>query len=105
MQRYLLLLSLLLHTALFSQSEKDSLERVLATTKQDTNRVQLLIRISRFYDANDQKKATVLLDEALSLSKKLNFEEGEANALVKLAVVSMEVNAYDYSDSCLKEAL
>lgn len=105
MFRILLLLFLLLHTTLFSQNEKDSLERVLAKTAQDTNRVQLLIRISRFYDANDQKKATILLNEALSLSKKLKFEAGEANALVKLAVVSMEVNAYDYSDSCLQEAL
>lgn len=105
MQRILLLLLLLLNTSLFSQNEKDSLERVLAKTGQDTSRVQLLIRISRFYDANDHEKATVLLNEALSLSKKLNFEDGEANALVKLGVISMEVNAYEHSDSCLQEAM
>jgi tetratricopeptide (TPR) repeat protein len=105
LKKLLLLLFLSFCSALFSQNNVDSLEQVLAGSPQDTNRVQLLFRLSRIFDSNDQKRSKIYLAEALTLSKKLSFKTGETNALIQLGIIAMETNNYGYTDSCLQEAL
>jgi len=59
----------------------DSLTKVLARTNEDTNRVLLLIEIAGNYQFFNSDTAMLLIAEALNLSRKLNFTEGEVRAI------------------------
>ncbi|MDQ6757387.1 MAG: tetratricopeptide repeat-containing protein, partial [Bacteroidota bacterium] len=59
-----------------TQREMDSLNNVLATSKEDTAKVSALARIS-FYE-NDPAKRFQLVNDALVLTRKIKYEKGEA---------------------------
>lgn len=54
-------------------------------SKNDTNKVKLLEDIARLYNGNDEEKVHKYLDQALTLSKKLDYKKGTARALSQLA--------------------
>lgn len=65
----------------FAQKSKfDSLQIVLKTLPEDTNRVNTLIELSRMPSFSDSKKIIRYADEALSLSERINYQNGKANA-------------------------
>jgi two-component system, NarL family, sensor histidine kinase UhpB len=77
------------------QQQVDSLLAVLPTTKADTNRVKTLNALSenlwRLSRYDDSKKYS---NEALELSKKINYQIGEAIALSNLGIVHVYLANY-----------
>ena len=66
----------------------DSLKKVLQTQKEDTNKVNTLIVLGTVLtDSIEYDFALKYADEALALSKKLNFKRGQAKAYNKIASV------------------
>jgi class 3 adenylate cyclase len=67
---------------LFAQATvADSLLALLAKTKEDTNKVNLLNEIAWELKTDDAKAAIARLDAAILLARKLHFRKGEGNAL------------------------
>jgi two-component system NtrC family sensor kinase len=59
----------------------DSLNKLLLRTGQDTNKVLLLVELAANYQFYNSDTALSLTDEALKLSRKLNFRKGETKAI------------------------
>src|SRR4051812_29285388 len=59
----------------------DSLNKLLAKTGQDTNRVLLLIELAGHYQFFNTDTALSLLDEAIALTRKINFTKGDVKAI------------------------
>jgi len=76
----------------------DSLKNVLATLKDDTNKVNLLHNISKQYiKKRDRDSAEIFAQQALTLSKKLNFQIGEANSLLLISnIIDDNVKSIEY---------
>src|ERR1051326_8230016 len=72
----------------FAQSGKkakvDSLEKILAASKDDTNKVILLNTLAPEYKIKDPDKAIKTAEQALALAQKLDYPSGEAWAYVQL---------------------
>jgi len=65
----------------------DSLQRLLVHTRQDTNRALLLTELAGNYQFFKSDTAIILVNQAIELSKKLNFKKGEARATSRLGEV------------------
>jgi len=61
------------------QQRLDSMLRVLAGEKDDTNKVKTLSRISQYYYSVQPLKSFPYANDALSLAEKLNWKKGIAN--------------------------
>ena len=80
-------------TAYTQNKTIDSLQKVLATEKEDTNKVSTLLTFCRKFDSsNNYKNLMLYAKEALSLSEKINFDRGEAKAYTSIGA------AYDYQN-------
>ncbi|HOY16682.1 MAG TPA: tetratricopeptide repeat protein [Haliscomenobacter sp.] len=75
---FLKLLFVLITVNVYSQSHTlDSLQKVLITQKEDTNKINTLNEIRIYYSKkNDSKKALQYAKEALALSEKIGFNKG-----------------------------
>jgi tetratricopeptide (TPR) repeat protein len=62
-----------------NRSKVDSLLQVLGTKGEDTSKVNLLIKLSSYYNKRNPDSALVLARQATELSKKLNFKIGIAS--------------------------
>lgn len=62
----------------------DSLLKVLATSKEDTTRVNLLLDIAGKYNRLDFEKGKEYADSARVLSQRLGFERGKGSALMSI---------------------
>ena len=71
-----------LQTAFTQAPQIDSLKKLLASTKEDTIKVEALVKLS-FYDQTFQHGLD-LAEEALQLSRKIKYKKGEAHALHQL---------------------
>ena len=71
----------------FSQEKKfDSIKQVLKENKiQDTTRVSLLIDLTGYHQTRTIDSSLVLIDEALEISRKINFKKGEGYSLNALS--------------------
>ncbi|MFH0735480.1 MAG: AraC family transcriptional regulator [bacterium] len=76
----------------------DSLKNLFASTKEDSTKVKILIKISAKYMSTEPDKALNYAHQAAELAKKAKFKFGEAEALYQIAY-------YYYQRSDLKEAL
>jgi signal transduction histidine kinase len=76
----LLVLSTLM-IAVSQTSETDSLKKLLAQTGTDTTRVLLLNGLASSYRFSNPDSAMILAQQALLLSRKMNFTRGEVRAL------------------------
>jgi tetratricopeptide (TPR) repeat protein len=86
----LILIILIIATTCFSsysQSAIDSLENELLNQKEDTLKVQLLNKLGWMYLNSDLDQTTFYAYQAIDLSKKLDFKEGEAIAITHLGYV------------------
>ncbi|HEY4876592.1 MAG TPA: ATP-binding protein [Puia sp.] len=74
----------------------DSLQKILQTQKDDTNKVNALNDLSwAFGKKNDNKKASRYIDEAISLAENINYKKGEAFAYMHKAVIYELSQLYD----------
>ena len=73
----------------------DSLTLVLKSTKQDTNRVNILNELAFASAQNDQEAALDFVNQALLLAKKLNYKKGEAFAEYSIGRIGWFKIEYD----------
>lgn len=79
----LILVSVSSFTAAQTNSSKiDSLENVLKTLPDDTNRVNTLIKLCGVLTYSDTKRVQGVADTTIELSQKLNFKKGEGKGYV-----------------------
>ncbi len=92
--RILVLMLILSNTVLvFSQNKEDSLLFKLASTKKDTEKIYLLIDLSKFYNnSGDISRAQGFAKQALILSNKLEYPLGKAKADILLSKI---FNSFD----------
>ena len=76
MKALVLMLLLICPVAMFSQQVTDSVLKVLATSKEDTNKVLLLITIGQNIENNKPEEAKRYYREAKNLSERLNYKMG-----------------------------
>ncbi|MBI3500434.1 MAG: tetratricopeptide repeat protein [Bacteroidetes bacterium] len=90
------LLFLLITITLFSQQKKiDSLENVLKTAKEDTNKVNTLNALSmQLWRTGDFNKSKQYATNALSLCEKLNFKKGLATAYNNIGISYRNLSDY-----------
>jgi serine phosphatase RsbU (regulator of sigma subunit)/tetratricopeptide (TPR) repeat protein len=63
------------------ENNTDSLLQKLNTSGEDTSRVLILVNLAKEYIASDSVKYSKYIEEALALSRKLNYIEGEVQCL------------------------
>src|SRR4051794_38184607 len=68
-------------------SEADSLKKLLAQTRQDTNRVLLLTELAGQYQFFKSDTAIIMARQAIELAQKLNFPKGEIRGIIRLGAV------------------
>jgi adenylate cyclase len=80
---YIVFVFLLNGREVFSQDtvKIDSLVKLLSQSKDDTNKVRLLMAISRQYNGNDEKQVYNYLHQAFILATNLDYKSGAAKAL------------------------
>jgi tetratricopeptide (TPR) repeat protein len=87
MRPYTLLLLFFLHAInIRAQSPRiDSLSNLLLTEQEDSNRVTLLWQLAQQYQSFKPDTSLLLSEEALLLSRRIQFTEGESRSLALLA--------------------
>ncbi|HTJ53181.1 MAG TPA: tetratricopeptide repeat protein [Cyclobacteriaceae bacterium] len=90
----------------FAQTPKiDSLQTVLKTLPEDSNRVKTLIEICKFMSSQNTEKMNETAEEALLLAQKVHFEKGEAHANIYHALYYNKVGDAPKAISFLLKAL
>lgn len=86
----LFLTNALCHTTCYAQSNKtiDSLQTLLKTASNDTNKIFNLVALTNKLIGYEIVKAESCANEAILLSRKLNFKKGEAEALLSLSKIN-----------------
>lgn len=83
---------------------RDSLMQRLPDLK-GKEKVDVLSRLSRLHVRSDQEKALEFGDEALELSRKLNYLEGVADALLHMSTAYYYLSDYTQAIDYLKQSL
>ena len=79
----------------FAQKSKaDSLNRLLAVERIDSNKVNLMWKIANVSSIYDPENALLLANEALALAKRIKYEEGQSRALGILANTFVNIGNY-----------
>ncbi len=79
----------------FAQKSKaDSLERLLAVEKIDTNKVNLMWKIANVSSIYDPENALLLANKSLALAKSIKYKEGQSRALGILANTFVNIGNY-----------
>ncbi|MEI9909270.1 MAG: tetratricopeptide repeat protein [Bacteroidota bacterium] len=95
-KRYFFIFSFSFFTSgIFAQKSKaDSLERLLTVEKTDSNRVKLLWQLAGFVNIYNPDTALILSQQALYLSKEINYIEGQSKSLGALANAILKIGNY-----------
>jgi len=93
-------------TAYAQNKTIDSLQKVLLTEKEDSNKVNTLLKLCEEFDViSDEKDIILTASEALSIAEKLNFEIGTAKAYSYISLAYANngdlTNAFDYISKAL----
>ncbi len=78
----------------------DSLQKLLKTAKEDTNKVKILINLYSETKSNDNNKSKIYLEIALQLSKKINYKRGMAKSTGNLGNYYRDVCDYKNAIKC-----
>jgi tetratricopeptide (TPR) repeat protein len=90
---YLFCLSALYILTAHSQNRvKDSLFKQLNSSRNDSNKVNILSELSQQYIRSKPDTSLLLSRQALDLSQQLNYKSGEAKALNSMALAMLYVN-------------
>ncbi|MES2566734.1 MAG: tetratricopeptide repeat protein [Bacteroidota bacterium] len=73
----------------------DSLNKLISTAKDDTNKVILLKSLSKEYENSDQRKALEYANSGESLAYKLGFKRGEALCLDNIGTLYCNQGEYE----------
>ncbi|WP_052731063.1 tetratricopeptide repeat protein [Spirosoma radiotolerans] len=92
-------------SAVAQQSKRDSLETLLKRTPADTNRVIQLNKAVGLFYSNDPKKAKQYAEQALQLSRRLNYQRGIGRSYLSLGVYQWSQGAYQPAIDLSKTAL
>lgn len=105
-KKYILAIILLNCCILWSQEQKlDSIKEVLKTYKvQDTNRVSMLIDLTKYHNTRVIDSALPLIEEALEISKKIKYRKGEGYSLNALSTYNLLKGNYDKATKVAMEA-
>lgn len=103
-KKSLLFLFVLYSVCSFSGNGIDSLEYYLKLPN-DSNKVEVLLRISRQIEASDPEKAISILYEVLQISREVHYEKGEIDVLISLAIAHNYQSKSSVADSFLQVAL
>ena len=86
--KFILFFVFCLPSDLFSQKNNvDSLYKTLNNEKNDTSRVKLMCMIGYDLRVNDPEKGLKISNEALLLSKKIKYTDGQSKSLGTLAII------------------
>ncbi len=99
------LLLTLLTTAACSQSYIDSLEKELALSKPDTNRVSILSALSLAYVQSDISTSIKYGGQGLALARDLKFKPGEADCLRRMGIAYFAQGPYPEALDLFQQAL
>ncbi len=84
----LLLCCTLMNNSIFAQKNKvDSLYQLLDKEKTDTNRIKLMCDIGYESRVYNPEKALFISNEALSLSRKIRYTDGQSKSLGTMAII------------------
>jgi len=80
----------------FSQDQHlvDSLQTILKTAKQDTNKANILNQLSQAYMGNNPDKAMDYAKQTLALSEKISYKKGMDNAYNSMGSINNEKGDY-----------
>jgi tetratricopeptide (TPR) repeat protein len=96
--QYIIIVSFLIFQSFVSNGQNrtiDSLKQILQTQKEDTDRVNTLNLLSiALSDNGDQNEAMKITDNAILISKNVNFKKGEAMAYSNKSVISFKEGDY-----------
>ena len=87
------------------QKKIDSLERVLKLAKLDTSRVNIMNRLIDAYNGVDSLKAFQRGNEALRISKKIDYLKGIADAYIQLGGLYRDYSINEKAQEYLKEGI
>ncbi len=107
MKKILLFLTIVLSIQVHAMEAGDSLLTALKSASEDTNKVNILISLSRHFLSSNPTEAIHYGEQAKSLAQKLNFHYGLAQAYKRLGLVYYMQGNYlqtlDYWDKSLEE--
>ncbi|CAN5368700.1 hypothetical protein BH10BAC1_BH10BAC1_15060 [soil metagenome] len=84
---YSILFSFFLVSSILSaQSVADSLKTLLSSTKEDTNKVNILIHLSDEYRSSNINRSLEYANQSLKLSEQLNFDRGQVTSLNAIGI-------------------
>ncbi len=90
----------------FSQDNTiDSLKVVLKTLSEDTNKVNLLIKLAIIYEGFSNEEAMKCLDQAKNISKKIDFKYGLATSYYEMGLVYFDKSNYVQAVEYNKKAM
>jgi signal transduction histidine kinase len=101
---FLLLITLCM-TANAQKKTIDSLKNAIATAKDDTSRIMLVSRLSRFYVYSKPDSALLLAQQNLEVAKKAQFLKGEAYSLSDISAAFTVTGNYTKAISSSLSAL
>lgn len=84
---YLFLLCFLSATSFSQDSTLDSLKGALSTSREDSNKVETLLELSKLYYGSSLENAMTKAIEARDLATKLNYKKGLAYAYKSIGIV------------------
>jgi hypothetical protein len=94
---FFLMGSSLLSTAQQVVSESDSLQNLLNKEKIDSNRVNLMWRLAHSLTNSQPEKSLILCQQAVNLSRKIKYIDGESSSLAILANSFLNLGNYPRS--------
>lgn len=83
----------------------DSLKQVVATSINDTNKIDALNNLSEYYIDINKDSAYIFANQAIELSKNKELDEGLCDSYKKLGIVYLYDNDNDNSRKYIKESL
>ncbi|MEP6711530.1 MAG: ATP-binding protein [Ferruginibacter sp.] len=81
-------------STILAQSITDSLEKKLALSSRDTNRVLILSALCIQYLRSNPTKAMTLAQQGIVLARSLNFRRGEADCLRRSGIIFFNLGRY-----------
>src|ERR1017187_9386388 len=105
MKKHFLLILLILSSCFsFAQNKTiDSLQKTLATAKEDSNKVKALLAMCAKDGMINDSARFVYAENALQLSQKINYRKGSVMALVSLGACSNNLGNFDKALKYLNE--
>lgn len=93
--KYILFFVFIIPLSLYAQKNiADSINQLIKTEKVDTNRINQMIDVAFDLQAGDPENAMKITQEALSLTRKLKYTNGEARAWGMMAIIFMKLGNY-----------